>query len=149
MPKRIYLLLIVLIPAALFFSFAALIGRADSLEEVSSGKTFDWIILGPLWAAVVFLAVTAIAHNHPKSLHFGLSAALVVWIAVALTANWWEDKKVQIRMEHWKHMHHDGAVTNTMFSFKFVVRQIMHQSSNSFFRQQKYKKKILILLGFF
>jgi len=78
-------------------SFAALVGRADSAEEVTIGKTVDWIIFGPLWASVIFLCLNASAFGRRKGHGFAFKIALATWIAVALVSNWWEDEKVRMR----------------------------------------------------
>jgi hypothetical protein len=116
MSKKRILILLVLIPITLFWSFAAFIGRADSLEEVNTGKFMDWITLGPLWACLVYIVLGSLLSSHKNGRGIVFGAVICTWIAVALTSNWWEDKKIQMRMEHWNHrqMQGDGAATNSM-----------------------------------
>lgn len=78
----------VLLGLALFLSFFAFIGRVDSSEEARTARTLDWIILGPLWASVVFLGVRAALGRSAA-----LSAAFITWVTVALAFNWLEDEK--------------------------------------------------------
>src|SRR3569623_1093672 len=100
MPRRHHITLMVLLPCALLWSLAALMGRADSFVEVRRGKVTDWIILGPLWAGIAFIATCAALRAHQKRFPVALAVAFGVWICAALTANWWEDRKVEIRTQH-------------------------------------------------
>jgi sulfite exporter TauE/SafE len=112
MSKRHATILMVLVPCALFWSFAALVGRADSPEQVNTGKVVDWIILGPLWAGITYIVASAVMRTHPKRLSTALVAAHIVWVAVALAANWWEDEKMEIRERAFRHMQDGGSVSN-------------------------------------
>jgi hypothetical protein len=82
----------------LLFSFSALFGRADSPEQAITGKVVDWIVLGPLWAGITYIGASAILNAHRKRFITAIGAAVVVWVTVALTANWWEEKKMAMRM---------------------------------------------------
>ena len=116
MPKRHSIALMVLIPCALLWSWAALVGRADSFEDVSRGKATDWIILGPLWAGIAYIAASAAFRTHPRRLPIAVGVAFGVWVVVALAANSWEDKKVEIRMRHLRQgqVEDGGAISNLM-----------------------------------
>jgi hypothetical protein len=94
--KYLYVL-VFSIPLAALLSFVALIGRADSPEDVSTGKFFDWVLLGPLWAVSAYITVRYVARNHRWGNIFALLIGIATWIAVAWGANWWEDWKVQLR----------------------------------------------------
>lgn len=102
MRKRHVIALIVLVPCALFWSLAAYYGRADTLDEVNSGKFTDWITLGPLWAGITYTVTSAALRAYHWKRPIAVGAALVIWVTVALTANWWEDKKVEMRMQHFR-----------------------------------------------
>jgi len=102
MPRKHILTIAVLIPWAFFWSLAALVGRADSSEDLITGKIVDWIILGPSWDGVVYIAMSAVIRTHPRRLQIAIGSGIVVWVAVALTANSWEDQKMEMRMYHIK-----------------------------------------------
>ena len=87
-----------LLALAILWSFLALIGRADSMEDVARGKIADWIILGPLWAGFIFISSSSVLIKKPRGWIIAALLAIATWITVALVFNWWEDEKVRIRM---------------------------------------------------
>ena len=100
MPRKHILALVALVPFAVLFSFGSLVGRADSMDDVSIGKANSWIMLGPSWAVIAFIIAGAVMHNHPRRKAIALWTAVVVWVVIALTANWWEDRKLEMRRNH-------------------------------------------------
>ena len=71
----------------------------DLREEESIAKTWEWTILGPLWASVVFLIFNAGARGRPKRRVVALSAALVAWAIVGSTFSLLVDWQIRGREE--------------------------------------------------
>jgi len=65
-----------------------MMGRPDTVEEVQMGKTEDWVILGPLWASVIYIGLGHLYRNRPRGRAIAIGAAIAMWIAVALVTNW-------------------------------------------------------------
>ena len=83
-------------------SLFALIGRADSHEQIAAGKIVTWIIIGPLWASFVYLCAASAFRKYPWGRMTSLGICIVVWIIASLTLNWWEDEKYRLRMDNRK-----------------------------------------------
>lgn len=100
MRKVAICVLLLLWPCALFCSLVALMGRADFENEFSRGKTFEWIVLGPLWALIVYLSSYLLLHCPGRRQIIALGASFITWVVVALGFNWWDDREDQIRHKH-------------------------------------------------
>ena len=82
-----------------YLSASVLVVRPTSNEEERIAKVWEWSILGPLWAAPVFLFFNAGAQGRPKRRVVALSAALVTWLVVGLAFNLLVDWQIRIREE--------------------------------------------------
>ena len=87
----------VLLMLALFWTCLAMMARADWPGDVSRGKTAAWIIVGPLWAGFTFIASSALLRGKRNKIVISAVLSVVVWVAVGVTLNWWEDEKMRIR----------------------------------------------------
>jgi prepilin-type processing-associated H-X9-DG protein len=82
-----------------YLSASVLVAGPNSSEEERIAKVWEWSILGPLWATLVFLFFNAGARGRPKRRVVALSAALVAWAIVGLTFNLLVDWEGRIREE--------------------------------------------------
>lgn len=79
---------------ALVLIYLSFMGRADSQEEVSSAVVFNWVIVGPLCAFVVFLCNRIRCDSKIKI--YTLSA--IAWLFVSGLLSVWEISKMRMRM---------------------------------------------------
>ena len=80
------LLLMVLVPVALFLSFFAFMFRADSWEEISAARTFYFLTIGPLWGAIVFLGLKALFPARKKTAI--VAGCLAYFISASFLSSW-------------------------------------------------------------
>ena len=106
----------ILLVCALLWSLAALMGRAATQEDVRTGKITDWIILGPLWASFVYLALGDILRDRPKGRMIALIVAVATWVVVALASNRLEDKKQEMRNRRYEKRQTERGVEQNHWS---------------------------------
>jgi Na+/proline symporter len=84
----------------ILLGFMAFIGRADSMEDVSRGKFFDFLLLGPVWGTAIFMYCDCWFRERRGGRIVAVLAGLLVWIGVAAAFSAWEQKKIDMRLEH-------------------------------------------------
>ncbi len=89
---------------ALLLGFLSLIGRADSMDDLSRGKIFGVIILGPVGGGAVFMHMYSRFADRRNGKVIAVAAGLIVWALSALVATAWEQKKVDIRLRSLRQM---------------------------------------------
>jgi hypothetical protein len=65
-----------------------MMGRPDMMEEIRMGKIEDWIILGPLWASVVYIGLGHLYRNRSRGRAIAIGATIAMWVAVGFVSNW-------------------------------------------------------------
>ncbi len=58
---------------------------------------FDWIVVGPVWAAVAYLGQTRLAHAHSRWRGAPMAAALAAWLVMGSVLSWWQGYVYQLR----------------------------------------------------
>jgi len=92
-PERSVGTLVTLGLIAFFATVAAVMGRPDTIEDVRTGQVVCCVILGPLWAAIVYLSLGWTTLHRKRA----AVVAVVVWVCVAGVASWWQSEKMELR----------------------------------------------------
>jgi tetratricopeptide (TPR) repeat protein len=89
------LLLFILVPLALWFSFHTLMFRADDWDEVSQARNIDFLLIGPLWGTIVFLWSKLLS---PARRRTAIVAGLLAYLISASCLCGWTASVLRARM---------------------------------------------------
>jgi hypothetical protein len=113
-PRLLWVLILCALPGILLGPM----GRDDSPEELSTGNFLNWIVLGPLWGMIAYLILDLGLRRRSKGRVIAFSMAILVWIVVAFTSNWWEAFTFNMRSEKLRRLQNSdfGAWSWTEFA---------------------------------
>jgi hypothetical protein len=87
--------MIALVPLALLLSFLAFMFRADSWEEVSEARTLYFLLIGPLWGAILFLWSKL---QFPARRRTAIAAGCLAYLISASCLSGWNALVFRIRL---------------------------------------------------
>jgi hypothetical protein len=90
----VFLCAAALMPLACILSFFSFFFRADSWQEVGEATRLNFIVIGPIWAAVVFLWLRTLSAGIRRS----TIAAIVTYVLVASGHSAWTAAVLKVRL---------------------------------------------------
>jgi hypothetical protein len=99
---------------AVLFSFLSFIGRPDSMDDLSRGKIFDILILGPIWAATIFMYAYAGLKRKANGKIIAVILAVFAWVVSSSISASWEQKKVDLRLKGFRQMEEQMRNQNSL-----------------------------------
>jgi hypothetical protein len=83
---------------AIYFTIGLLFGRPESMEEVQFLRAAPWLLVGPLWGAVVFFCMRFETEGRPNGRVISRWAAVVTWVVVAIPLFWRTETNIEARI---------------------------------------------------
>jgi hypothetical protein len=90
---------VILAALAVFFTFAALVGRDDGFDDLEAERALDWLVLGPLWGAVAYFYVRQRLENRKASRIVAGCVAVAAWLLLSIGSQRWTDMRGEERLK--------------------------------------------------
>jgi hypothetical protein len=89
---------IVLACLAVLLTLAVVVGSDDDKDHLVVDRFLDWLAIGPLWGAVVYLNTRQKTEGQKRGRVVAIGTALLAWLLTSLALQWWTDKRAEDRL---------------------------------------------------